>query len=105
DGQGRFRLTRSVATAPDGTWSARLPAGPSRLVEAVYPGTPALEPAVSQQVRVIVPAKVRLIRIWPPSIPWGGTVRIVGQLAGGHLPPGGALVRLRIGRGSRYTTY
>jgi hypothetical protein len=32
-------------------------------------------------------------------------VRIVGRLYGGYLPPGGALVRLRIGEGSKYTTY
>lgn len=36
---------------------------------------------------------------------WGGTVRIVGQLEGGYLPSGGALVRLRIGQGSQYFTY
>ena len=36
---------------------------------------------------------------------WGGTVRITGQLLGGYLPSGGALVRLRIGQGSSYQTY
>ena len=36
---------------------------------------------------------------------WGGTVRITGQLVGGYLPAGGALVRLRIGQGSSYQTY
>ena len=36
---------------------------------------------------------------------WGGTVRLVGKLVGGFLPPGGALVRLRIGQGSAHTTY
>ena len=41
----------------------------------------------------------------PSRVPWGGTVRIVGQLVGGYLPPGGALVRLRIGYGSARTTY
>jgi hypothetical protein len=60
---------------------------------------------MSQQVRLIVPARVRLISVWPPDVPWGGTVRVVGQLAGGYLPQGGALVRLRIGQGSSYTTY
>ena len=52
-----------------------------------------------------MPAKVKLISISPPRVAWGGTVRIVGQLLGGYLPPGGALVRLRIGFGSAYTTY
>ena len=36
---------------------------------------------------------------------WGHTIHIVGQLAGGYLPAGGALVRLRIGAGSAFTTY
>ena len=52
-----------------------------------------------------MPAKVKLISVYPSRVAWGGTVRIVGKLDGGFLPPGGALVRLRIGLGSRYTTY
>ena len=32
-------------------------------------------------------------------------MRITGRLVGGYLPPGGALVRLRIGQGSTYQTY
>jgi hypothetical protein len=71
----------------------------------MYDGDPTLEPSSSGQVHVIVPAKVKLISIFPPRVAWGGTVRIVGQLEGGYLPPGGALVRLRIGSGSSYTTY
>jgi hypothetical protein len=54
---------------------------------------------------VIVPAKVKLVRVSPSRVPWGGTVRITGQLLGGYLPAGGALVRLRIGQGSSYQTY
>ena len=54
---------------------------------------------------VVVPAKVELISVSPRRIAWGGTVRIVGKLDGGYLPPGGALVRLRLGQGSGYTTY
>jgi hypothetical protein len=54
---------------------------------------------------VRVPARIRLVRIWPRRVAWGGTIRITGQLLGGYLPPGGALVRLRIGYGSAYTTY
>jgi hypothetical protein len=56
-------------------------------------------------VHVVVPAKVRLISVSPRRVAWGGTVRIVGQLLGGYLPPGGALVRLRYGYGAAYTTY
>jgi hypothetical protein len=95
----------ALTTAADGTWTATLPPGPSRLVEAVYDGTSTTESSQSAQVHLIVPAKVKLIRVSPRRVAWGGTVRIVGRLVGGYLPPGGALLRLRIGIGSAYTTY
>jgi hypothetical protein len=103
--QGLFSQATVVTTSANGGWSAALPPGPSRLVEAVYDGGATTEPSVSTQVRLIVPAKVKLIRVYPRRVAWGGTVRIVGRLVGGYLPPGGALVRLRIGIGSAYTTY
>ena len=105
NGQERFRLATIVRTAADGSWRAQLRPGPSRLVEAVYDGGAITESAVSSQVHLVVPARVKLISISPRRVPWGGTVRIVGQLVGGYLPPGGALVRLRIGFGAAYTTY
>ena len=67
-------------------------------------GTTNILPA-SGQVTAIVPADVKLLDVWPRHVPWGGTVHLVGQLLGGYLPPGGALVRLRIGYGSTYNTY
>ena len=105
NGQGQFSQAAVVTTAANGGWSAELPPGPSRLVEAGYDGGPTTEPSVSTQVHLIVPAEVKLLSVWPRRVPWGGTVRIVGQLDGGYLPPGGALVRLRIGFGSTVTTY
>ena len=105
NGLGRFSQVAVAKTKANGTWSAALRAGPSRLVEAYYGGAPTLEPSVSTPVHVVVPAKVKLISVSPARIPWGGTVRIVGRLVGGYLPPGGALVRLRIGFGRSYTTY
>ena len=59
-----------------------------------------MEPSLSGQVTETVPAKVKLLRVVPRRVAWGGTVRIAGQLVGGYLPAGGALVRLRIGLGS-----
>ena len=105
DGLGHFTVAAVASTAANGTWSARLPAGPSRLVEASYAGAPTFEPSISAQVHVIVPAKVKLLSVSPRRVAWGGTVRITGQLVGGYLPPGGALVRLRIGQGRSYQTY
>jgi hypothetical protein len=105
DGQGDFQLAAVVTSAPNGGWSAQLPPGPSRLVEASYAGSATTEAAVSAPVSVAVPAKVELLRVSPRRVSWGGTVRLVGQLEGGYLPAGGALVRLRIGLGSAMTTY
>jgi len=105
NGSDQFAPGAAAVTAADGSWTARLPAGPSRLVEAVYYGGPTTEQAISAPVELVVPARVKLIRVWPPRVAWGGTVTIVGQLEGGYLPAGGALVRLRIGSGPAYTTY
>jgi hypothetical protein len=105
NGLGGFTLAATATTAANGTWSATLPPGPSRLVEAVYYGGPTTEASVSGQAKLIVPAKVKLLRVSPRRVPWSGRVRIVGQLVGGYLPPGGALVRLRIGLGLAFTTY
>ena len=110
NGLGHFEQAAVVSTSANGSWTARLAPGPSRLVEATYDGAPTFEPSTSGQVHVVVPARVKLINVWPRHVPWSspgepGTVRITGQLEGGYLPPGGALVRLRIGFGSSYTTY
>jgi hypothetical protein len=104
NGLGAFTQIATATTAQDGSWTATLPPGPSRIVRAVTDGTATILPS-SGQATVIVPAKVRLIKVWPRHVAWGGTVHLVGQLFGGYLPPGGALVRLRIGYKSTYNTY
>ncbi len=104
NGQHAFTPLTTVTTAANGFWSVDLSAGPSRLVIAVYHGGALTEPDFSGLVRVVVPARVRLISV-TRRVAWGGIVRIVGQLDGGYLPPGGALVRLRIGQGSAVLTY
>jgi len=105
NGRGNFRLAAVATTAADGGWSARLAAGPSRLVTAVYPGGPTMEGSFAAPVKLVVPAKVELVSVSPRRVAWGGTVRLTGRLRGGYLPPGGALVRLRIGQRSAVTTY
>ncbi|MGB0097417.1 MAG: hypothetical protein WBP81_33365 [Solirubrobacteraceae bacterium] len=105
NGLGRSSTAATVTTAADGSWTAKLPAGPSRLIEAFYNGAATTEPSVSAQVHLVVPAKVRLLSVSPRKVVWGGTVHLVGRLYGGYLPAGGALVRLRIGSGSAQTTY
>jgi len=105
NGQGRFTVAAEVSTAANGSWQAKLAPGPSRLIEAFYGGAPTLEGAVSSQVHLIVPARVKLIGVSPRRVAWDATVHITGQLQGGYLPPGGALVRMRIGQGTGYSTY
>jgi hypothetical protein len=104
NGTGAFAPITTVTTAVDGTWTATVPPGPSRIVRAITDGSATILPS-SGQVTTVVPAEVRLLEVWPRHVPWGGTVHLVGQLVGGYLPPGGALVRLRIGIGSSRTTY
>lgn len=104
DAVGPFTQAAIVTTNANGGWSARLPAGPSRLVMASYAGSPTTEGNSSATVNLIVPARIRLLSV-TRRVPWGGTVRIVGRVIGGYLPPGGALIRLRYGHGTSYTTY
>lgn len=105
NGQDQFTPAASATTTADGGWSATLPPGPSRLIEAAYGGGATTLPSVSGPVRLFVRAKVQLLSVSPTRVPWGGTVHIVGRLDGGYLPPDGALVRLRIGEGNAQTTY
>ena len=104
NGLSPFSQVATVTTAADGGWTATLPAGPSRIIRAVTNGTATILPS-SGQVTTVVRARIRLLKVWPRRVAWGGTVHLVGQLLGGYLPPGGALVRLRIGYGSTYNTY
>jgi len=105
NGSNAFTQAAAVTSAANGTWSAKLPPGPSRIAQANYGGSGVSEPSSSGLIHLIVPASVKLLSVSPTRVAWGGTVRITGQLEGGYLPPEGALVRLRIGIGRNVTTY
>ncbi len=96
NGQGAFQRIATTTTNSDGFWVAQLPPGPSRIVEAVYPGSGTLAATASSQITVTVPARLGL-RIRPRHARWGGTIRISGSVLGGYVPPDGELVLLRIG--------
>jgi hypothetical protein len=96
NGSNAFTQAAAVTTGPGGTWSATLPPGPSRLVEAVYGGTSATEPVSSAQLQLIVPASIKLLSISPRNVAWGGTIHLSGVIRGGYLPAAGENVRLRI---------
>jgi hypothetical protein len=86
----------TAVTHPDGTWSVRLPRGPSRLVQVRYGGTNTVEPSASTIAHVVVPAAVTL-SLSSHRTHWGSTIAISGRLRGCCVPPAGELVSLRIG--------
>lgn len=104
NGSSTYSHVASATTGPEGLWSATLPAGPSRVVAAIYGGSPTIQPSESW-ARLIVPASLKVLRVWPRHVRWGGQVHIKAQLEGGYLPSEGALVRLRLGYGKAKITY
>jgi hypothetical protein len=96
NGSRQFARIAVVTSAANGTWSARVPPGPSRLVVAAYGGGSTVEPALSTAARLVVPASVAL-RVRPRATHWGGRIAISGRLKGGYIPPAGELVVLWIG--------
>jgi hypothetical protein len=96
DGSDTFTEAASVTTGPDGRWTATLPPGPSRIIEASYGGSPTVLPATGSAT-VITPAKIELIRVTPHRTPWGSTVRITGRVLGGYIPSSSKLLRLDLG--------
>ncbi len=105
NGLGHFETIATATTASDGAWSASVPAGPSRVIEAAYAGDPTTQGTLSSPIKEIVPASIRLIRVTPARVAWGGIVHISGKLTGGYLPAGGVNIRLRIGLGKDRITY
>jgi hypothetical protein len=104
NGRSQYGQSAVTRTNARGAWSATLIAGPSRLIDAVYGGSATIQPSQGW-ARLTVPASVRVLRVWPRHVPWGGKVHIEARLVGDYLPPEGALVRLRLGYGNAKVTY
>ena len=96
DGALHFTQAAVVRTSPSGIWTARLPAGPSRVVEAVYGGQTTVGPSFSALAHLAVPAGVTL-HISPQKTHWGDTIQINGIVHGGYIPAKGEIVVLRVG--------
>jgi hypothetical protein len=100
NGLGKFAPVATATTASNGTWSALLGPGPSRLVEVGYNGSATMEPAISGRVRLVVPAKVEL-RVRPRHSGWGTRLTITGRILGGYVPTdrtqASQLLKIRIG--------
>jgi hypothetical protein len=95
DNAPRFSAMTTVTTDASGEWTAKVPAGPSRLIEAVYPGNATTEPASSSTVKLTVPARIA-VSISPHVVPWSGKIAIRGRLVGGYVPRDGVALRLRV---------
>jgi hypothetical protein len=104
NGLAQYRQIAAASTDAAGAWQVRVPPGPSRLISAVYAGSSTIQPSRGE-VKLIVPASIRVLRVWPRHVPWGGKVHLKAKLVGGFLPAGGALVRLRLGFGDAKITY
>jgi hypothetical protein len=96
NGSDAFTEAAAVTTGPDGRWTATLPPGPSRIIEASYAGSPTVLPATGSAT-VITPANIELTRVTPDRTPWGSTVRITGRVLGGYIPTSSKLLRLDLG--------
>jgi hypothetical protein len=93
--EARNALVATTTTDSKGRWKLRVPKGPSRLLTVGYrsrSNNPAF--ATQLQYRETVAAAVRLSA--PRRASAGRTFAFRGGLAGGYIPPGGALVSLEI---------
>lgn len=96
-GSYSWRTARTVTTSADGGWRATLPAGPSRLIKAVYAGGPTTEPAASASARALVPASSTLTLMHRVLYigAFGVEAQFEGRLVGGFVPPRGATVAVQ----------
>jgi hypothetical protein len=95
NGLQQFVPMASVTTGSNGIWTAAVPSGPSRLIEAVFAGDSTTEPVTSAAVKLIVPARIAM-SIRPRVLPWSNAITIRGRLQGGYVPPDGVALRLLI---------
>jgi hypothetical protein len=87
-----FSAVTTVRTDRAGLWSARLPAGPSRHVEAVFFGSSTLLPATGG-AKVNVPARIALTAS-PRQLSWNAVLTLRGHLVGRYIPHDGVALRL-----------
>jgi hypothetical protein len=99
-----FGAISSATTSADGFWVAKIPAGPSRVLEAEYGGTSTTAAASSTLVRTVVPARIRILSA-TPRVAWGATAKLRGRVYGGYIPRGGINIRLRYGYRGQSITY
>lgn len=100
NGTNQFTQVATAVTGPKGNWAAKIPTGPSRIVQAVYSGSSTYEPAGSEGMKLTVPARL-VIHVRPKRVPWASRLVITGRLRGGFIPTdkkqAAQLLKIRIG--------
>jgi hypothetical protein len=94
NGKGKYTAVATTTTNSSGGWKVKLPAGPSRIVQASFAGTATQLPA-SSIAHLFVPARIQ-ISATPTELPWSATTTIRGRLIGGYIPADGVAMRLLI---------
>ncbi len=103
NGLNQFSQATSATTDSSGTWTATLPPGSSRIIQAVYGGSATVLPAAGQ-ASVSVPAKITLSAN-SRTVPWNGVLVLRGHLNGGYVPQDGVALRLLIRLSGRRQPY
>jgi hypothetical protein len=103
DGSATATQIANTTTHADGTWSLKVPAGPSRLLRvAFYSHTLDILPASLLNFHENVQGAVSMHA--PHRAHLGRAVTFTGQLAGGYVPVGGESVQMEIFYGGRWRT-
>ena len=82
-GSSRRTKVATIMTAPDGSFRAKVPRGPTRTVQLVEPSCGSVGPAMSQRVRGVVQAKTTTPRVRNKQ-----AARFRGRVFGGYLGRG-----------------
>ncbi len=94
NGLRQFSTLGTATTAANGVWSFQLPAGPSRIVQAIYGGSATVLPTTGTAT-TNVPARI-VLRARPKRLAWNGVLTLRGRLVGGYVPPDGVALRLLV---------
>ncbi|HZL54805.1 MAG TPA: hypothetical protein VFC22_04165, partial [Solirubrobacteraceae bacterium] len=93
----------NVRTSSDGTFSYRIPPGPSRRIRVTYRAG-GRRPAASAAASIVVTPQVSLA-VTPTSTSNGHTITFTGRVSGGYEPPGGLPLELEYLEGNKWIPY
>jgi len=102
---GAASIDERIQTAPDGSFSYVVPAGPSRKITVTYDAfSGASTPSALASVSLLVHAKVTL-KITPTATTNGHTITFSGRVLGGYIARSGLPLEVEYREGSRWMIY